>query len=153
MGESPIEILKKLQSISSKFQNASTFDKILIKEFFEILLTKKITFYEMDKSSIITNFAFYLDKNLSLNMKQIKDDYISSKEFDEDIIAKINIVFDCLNHEEQKIIKFLDILHFGITSMNCFKINIQDTGNKAMMNSIAFRNGKQKKKIKKVKLN
>jgi len=136
-----------LQSISSKFQNASEFNKDSIKEFFDILLSKKITFYEMDKSSIITNFAFYLDKNLSTNMKFIKDDYIPNKNFDESIIEKINIVFECLNHEEQKIIKFLEILQFGITSMNCFKTNIQDTSNKAMMNSLAFRNGKKKFKF------
>jgi len=147
MENSPIQILKELQIISNKFTFSKSFNKDLIKEFFSILLNKKITFYEMDKSSIITNFAYYLDKNLSINIKIIKDDYIANKSFDESILEKINIIFDCLDREEQKIFKFLEILQFGITSMNCFKINVQENNNKAALNSLAFKNGKNFSKL------
>lgn len=95
----------------------------------------------MDKSSIITNFAFYIDKNLSLNINSVKEISIANLSFDENIICKIKAILNSLNNEETKIIKFLEILQFGITSMNCFKINIQDS-NKPIIHSFAYRSGK-----------
>ncbi len=113
-----------------------------MKEFFETVLNKNITFYEIDKSSIISNFAFYIEKNLYLNIKSIKDDYIENKSYDNSIVEKIKLIINCLDYNEQKIINFLKILNFCIISMNCFKVNIQDGNNMTMINSFSIQNGK-----------
>jgi hypothetical protein len=125
-----LEILKNLNKISEKLNITTIFDKNLIEEFFEILLKKNLTFYELDKSDIINKFAFYIDNNLYENIKSIKEMnnntnnnkeiYISNRNFDENIIDKLRIIFECLCLNEHKIIKFLDILQICIKNMNCF---------------------------------
>ena len=95
----PFDLLKKLNEISNKFDfynnnnsednnslnNQMNFDEELVKDFFDILLKKKLTFYELNKSEIIKKFAFYLDKNLKKNIEMIKDNYIPNKNFEENI--------------------------------------------------------------------
>jgi hypothetical protein len=119
-----LDILKNLNKISEKLNNSTIFDKNLIEEFFEILLKKNLTFYELNKSDIINKFAYYIDNNLYENIKSIKDYnkeiYITNENFDENIINKLRIIFECLCFNENKIIKFLEILQFCITNMNCF---------------------------------
>lgn len=132
--QDPFIIQNKLTYLSQKISNKITsqyFEIELIKDLFYILLDQnKITFYEIEKSDVISNFVSYIDINFKKNLlnsqltpgnKNFKNDL-----YEKNIEEKLNIVFSALNFDIERVKKIIFILQYCISSMNCFTINLYE---------------------------
>jgi hypothetical protein len=132
--QDPFIIKSNLISISQKISsqiNSQYFDKEIIKDLFSFILDQnKITFYEIEKSDIISNLVAYIDNNFKINLlnfgqhpsnKNIKND-----NYEKNIVEKLNILFSALNFDIERVKNFISILQYCISSMNCFTINLYE---------------------------
>jgi hypothetical protein len=138
------ELIEIGERLVNSVSNDSDFQK-LIKIFKE-----GITFFEIEKSSIMLNLATFFDKNYLVNYSKIVNDDNFPIEccgsYDENVIKKCKEFYKFFNNDSLSLL--LEIIQNSITSMNCFKILLYDTLNSKIAISTGLKKKNQKFKIK-----
>jgi hypothetical protein len=130
----PKEILLKLNNIKEILKNGEKVDSSVLSYLFEIILSKdKLTFYEIEKSEVILYLTKFLDENFFQNYEDTTEtDYKTTSNIsgfhNKRIIENLKMLLSAMNNDYCKINEFMKILQYCISSMNCFKLFLYDTG-------------------------
>ena len=130
----PINIMNKLNDYSVILKDYKLIDNKLISDIINLLIDNDCTFFEIEKSGIILNLVYYFDNNFLTNYQTIDESNTITKvtlcnEYNKEIIERIKSLFEILQfneNEEGKMDKFLKLLQRCISSMNCFKLLLND---------------------------
>jgi len=130
----PKDILQKLSNIKEILKNGEKVDSSVLAYLFEIILGKdKLTFYEIEKSEVMLYLTKFLDENFFQNYEDTTEtDYKTTSNIsgfhNKKIIQNLKMLLNAMNNDYYKINEFLKILQYCISSMNCFKLFLYDTG-------------------------
>ena len=130
----PIQIMNQLNDYSSILKDNQKIDEQLIFNIINLLIENECTFFEIEKSGIILNLAYYFDNNFLTNYQTIEESNTTTKvtlcgNYNRDIIHRIQTLYKILKfneNEEGNIEKFIKLLQRCISSMNCFKLLLND---------------------------
>ena len=136
----PFQIMDKLNEFKEKLKQGeqlihSEQERInLFKQIINILIKCKVTFHELEKSDIIFTLCSYLDKNFAINHSNTNETDINtmtvvSNQYDNNIANKVIALYQAFNNDQEQIISFLKILQQCISSMNCFKLCLDEYDN------------------------
>ena len=136
----PFQIMDKLNEFKEKLKQGeqlihSEQERInLFKEIINMLTKCKVTFHELEKSDIIFKLCSYLDKNFAINHSNTNETDINtmivvSNKYDNNIVNKLISLYKAFNNDQEQIISFLKILQQCISSMNCFKLCLDEYDN------------------------
>jgi len=124
----PQMFMKQLCYLSTLLKNENISDSDLI-QIFNILTnnSKNMTFYEIEKSSILFNLCGYIDETYMYNFeKSINKSSKMSINPGKKFIERISNIFSILSNKINSINELLMILQNCISSMNCFKLYISE---------------------------
>ena len=124
--------------------------KIVIQKILKILSEPKneITFFELENSKILIGLCNYFepifitqydkldienDNELQKNIN-INDLVPSPLTLNTEIFDKIKLFLGCLTENKNKLVNYIKLLEYSITSMNCFSMIINDTQNNYNLN-------------------
>jgi hypothetical protein len=152
----PKEILQALIGIRELLQNTDYVTVNDLTHFCDMLFSPdKVTFYEIEKSNVIHFLTKFFDENFVYNCDNTTEtDYKTttklSNKFNPKIVENLKMFFTAMNNDIQKINEFIKILQYCISSMNCFKLFLYDTGGRSSSQIIfsALRTEVQKVKFK-----
>ena len=130
----PIQIMNKLNDYSIILKDNTEIDKKVFSDIINLLIDNDCTFFEIEKSEIILNLVNYFDKNFITNYQTIDESNTITKvtlcnDYNKDIIERVKLLFESLKFnetEEGKMDNFLKLLQRCISSMNCFKLLLND---------------------------
>ena len=103
----------------------------------------EITLFELETSHILLDLCEFFEPQFKFlyNKLDIKNDNELQKNIDlndilpspliynENILEKVKLFFDYFSESKEKIINFIKLLEYSITSMNCFAMAIDDAKN------------------------
>lgn len=136
----PKIFLKQLCYSSTLLKNESVSDSDLI-QIFNILIdnSKNMTFYEIEKSSILLNLCCYIDETYMHNFeKSINKSSKISINPGKKFLERVSKIFSILSNKINSINELLNILQNCISSMNCFKLFISDNDNLCLSGSYSL---------------
>ena len=130
----PIQIMNKLNDYTFILKENKSIDEKIISDIINLLIDNDCTFFEIEKSEIILYLAYYFDNNFLTNYQTIEESNTTTKvyicgEYNKEIIQRVQILFKILKfneYEEGNIEKFIKLLQRCISSMNCFKLLLNE---------------------------
>lgn len=135
----PQEIFNKLTNISKEFETTKSVPEDLLGQLLEFLMGKKsrLTFFEIEKSEVILNFAKYLDANYTNNLENFNEKSPKiTKTPHPDFFAKIRKILEIIKRFNLPVDELISTLQLSISSMNCFKLYLSDIGNSKSLSSL-----------------
>jgi hypothetical protein len=138
---SPQEIFSKLSYLSKTISEKEDVDDETLKQLFDMLINKnqKLTFYEIEKSSIIHNLTKYIDSNYNLNLEKNSEKLeCMLKTPHPDFLIKLKRIFQVLISHNKNISDFIATLQYSISSMNCFKLYLYEYDNYKNVSHLFF---------------
>ena len=143
------EVLCSLQKDLSESLQYNKDDKLKMKQTLKTIIDilanplNEITLFELENSNILLGLCQFfepqfkylynkldfkndaeLQKNIDLN-----DIFPSPLIYNENIYEKVQILFENFKESKEKLISFIKLLEYSITSMNCFTMMIDDSQN------------------------
>ena len=116
-----------------------------IKAIIDILTNplNEITFFELESSNILTGLCHFLESQflsfydkLDFNNDNVLQKNIDLKNilpnplvYNKNIFDKMNILFKGFENSKEKLLSFIKLLEYSITSMNCFTMIVDDAKN------------------------
>ena len=138
---------KNLSEVCNSINNETNKTKIinLIKNIIDILTNPKneITFFELESSKILLGICKFLEPTiLSIYDKldfqkdnelqkdiDLNDILPNPLQYNKNIFNKMNILFQSFGNSKDKLLNFIKLLEYSITSMNCFTMVVDDAKN------------------------
>ena len=138
---------KNLSEMCNSINNETNKTKIinLIKNIIDILTNPKneITFFELESSKILLGICKFLEPTiLSIYDKldfqkdnelqkdiDLNDILPNPLQYNKNIFNKMNILFQSFGNSKDKLLNFIKLLEYSITSMNCFTMVVDDAKN------------------------
>ena len=138
---------KNLSEVCNGINNETNKTKIinLIKNIIDILTNPKneITFFELESSKILLGICKFLEPTiLSIYDKldfqkdnelqkdiDLNDILPNPLQYNKNIFNKMNILFQSFGNSKDKLLNFIKLLEYSITSMNCFTMVVDDAKN------------------------
>jgi len=127
--------------LSKTISEKEDVDDETLKQLFDMLINKnqKLTFYEIEKSSIIHNLTKYIDSNYNLNLEKNSEKLeCMLKTPHPDFLSKLKRIFQVLNSQNKNISDFIATLQYSISSMNCFKLYLYEYDNYKNVSHLFF---------------